>query len=236
MQKQRIWELDAIRGFCILCVIIIHVVFDLQYFWNLNLALPAVYRFIQENGAVLFILISGVCATLGSRSFRRGLIVFACGMLITAVTLGMAKLSMAGQDIVIHFGILHLLGLCMMLYPLLKKLPTPLLAVLGAAITVLGYVLLAHRFQTEYLFILGIRSAHYAAGDYFPILPFFGWFCLGVVLGRTVYRNKRTRFPNAPAGAAPIRFFRFCGRHSLIIYLVHQPVCYLILMLLSKFI
>ena len=236
MQKQRIWELDAIRGFCILCVIAIHIIFDLQYFWDLELSLPAIYQFIQANGAVIFILISGTCATLGSRSFRRGAIVFSCGLLITVVTLGMYFLGMAGRDIIIHFGILHLLGLSMMLYPLLKKLPTPLLAILGILFTVLGYVLLAHRFQVEYLFVFGIRSPHYAAGDYFPIFPYLGWFCIGIVLGRTAYRNKRTLLPAVPENAALLRFFRFCGRHSLIIYLAHQPIVYVLLMLLSKII
>ena len=82
MQRDRIWELDAFRGICILCVIVIHFVFDLSYFLGIRLGLPRVYYFIQENGGVLFILLSGICATLGSRSFRRGLIVFLCGMLI----------------------------------------------------------------------------------------------------------------------------------------------------------
>ncbi len=233
MKKDRIWELDAARGFCILCVIVIHAVFDLQYFFSLQLSLPGIYHFIQDNGAVLFILISGICATLGSRSFRRGALVFACGLLISAVTYGMIALGMAGSDVAIHFGILHLLGLCMMLYPLIRRLPTAAIAALGTAVILLGYYFLAHRYPVEWLFVLGIRSPHYAAGDYFPILPYLGWFCIGIVLGRTLYREQRTRFPNAPANAAPIRFFRCCGRHSLLIYLVHQPICYGLMMLLS---
>ena len=235
MQKERIWELDAIRGFCILCVIVVHFLYDLQYFLRLPLALPSAYLFIQDNGGVLFILISGACATLGSRSFRRGLIVFGCGLVITAVTLGMIQLGLADRTIAIHFGILHLLGASMMLYPLLRRLPTGALAALGAVLVLAGYWLLARRFATEWLFIFGVRSVHYVAGDYFPLLPYFGWFCLGVVLGRTVYRDKRTRFPRAPVDAAPIRFLSLCGRHSLLIYLAHQPLLYGLILLLSKF-
>ena len=234
-KKERVWELDALRGLCILCVIVVHFIFDLQTFLGLPLRLPGVYRFIQDNGGVLFILLSGICATLGRRSFRRGLIVFACGMLITAVTLTMVHLGLAGRAIAIHFGVLHLLGTAMMLYPLLRRLPAGALALLGAAIVLAGYALLARRYDVEFLFILGIRSPHYAAGDYFPLLPHLGWFCLGIVLGRTLYRDKRTRFPRAPAQAAPVRFLRACGRQSLLIYLAHQPLLYGLVLLLSHF-
>lgn len=235
MNKTRIWELDALRGFCILCVIVIHFVFDLQYFAGLDLQLPALYLFIQNNGAVLFILISGICATLGSRSFRRGCIVFGSGLLISAVTYGMIALNMAGNDARILFGILHFLGFSMMIYPILKKLPTAFLAVSGAVLIVAGYLLLQRSFDTpmylHWLFVFGIRYPGFAAGDYFPLLPYLGWFMEGIVLGRTLYRGKKTLLPKVNANLAPLRFFQFCGRHSLIIYLVHQPICYGLLVL-----
>lgn len=235
MQKTRIWELDAIRGFCILCVIVIHFVFDLQYFVGLDLQLPALYLFIQNNGGVLFILVSGICATLGSRSFRRGTIVFCSGLLISLVTYGMIALGMAGKDAVILFGILHFLGFAMMIYPLLKKFPTVLLAPLGAVMIVTGYILLRRSFDTpgylHWLFVFGIRYPGFAAGDYFPLLPYLGWFMEGIVLGRTLYKEKKTLFPRVNARIAPLRFFQACGRHSLLIYLVHQPLCYGLLVL-----
>ena len=233
MQRDRIWELDAFRGICILCVIVIHFVFDLSYFLGLRLGLPRAYYFVQENGGVLFILLSGICATLGSRSFRRGLIVFLCGMIITLVTFAMARLGMAGEDLIIHFGVLHLLGVSMMLYPALKKLPTWALTFLGAAIVIAGYLLLARTFAVPGLFIFGIRTPDYNPGDYFPLLPFLGWFCLGIVLGRTLYREKKSLLPGAPKDARILRLFRFCGRHSLWIYLAHQPICYGLIELIS---
>ena len=108
--KARIWELDALRGFCILCVIVVHFLFDLSFFGGINLSLPAWYVFLQEYGGAIFVLLSGCCATLGSRSVRRGLIVFGAGMLITTVTYGMYRLGMSGSDVVVKFGVLHLLG------------------------------------------------------------------------------------------------------------------------------
>ena len=52
----RIWELDALRGFMILCVIAVHTLFDLEGIVNINY--PAFYIFIRENGGILFILLS----------------------------------------------------------------------------------------------------------------------------------------------------------------------------------
>jgi uncharacterized membrane protein len=51
-----------------------------------------------------------------------------------------------------------------------------------------------------------------------------GWFLLGTVLGRTLYRKKETLLPAVNEKNAVIRFFSFCGRQSLLIYLLHQPL------------
>ena len=47
---------------------------------------------------------------------------------------------------------------------------------------------------------------------------------LGAVIGRTAYRKKQSLLPRVNAANPVIRFFSFCGRHSLLIYMLHQPV------------
>ena len=138
MQNQRIWELDALRGLCILCVIVVHFLFDLQFFIGLDFTLPAWFQFIQQYGGIFFVVLSGCCATLGSRSFRRGLIVFGAGMLISLVTAGMYGLGLSDRTVIVWFGVLHLLGICMMVYPLFRKLPTAPLAALALCIILLA--------------------------------------------------------------------------------------------------
>lgn len=233
-KRQRIWELDAFRGLCILCVILVHAVFDFQYFMGWNIRLPALIQFIMDYGGVLFVILSGVCVTLGSHSVRRGIIVLACGMGITAVTVGMVALNMAGEDLVIRFGVLQLLGVCMILYPILKRLPTWTLATIGVVIVSLGYWFGTMQVENPYLYVLGLRTPGFVSGDYFPLLPHLGWFLLGAVLGRTAYKNRRTLLPKVRPEWPIIRFFSFCGRQSLWIYLIHQPIVYGLMMLLAR--
>ena len=224
--KPRIWELDALRGVCILCVIVVHFLFDLSFFGGLDLTLPAWYIFIQEYGGAIFVVLSGVCVTLGSKSVRRGLIVFACGMLITAVTYGMYRLGMSGADVVVKFGVLHLLGVCMLVYPAFKKLPPAALALLGLAIAITGYAIRGVVVPQHWLFPLGLTYEGFTSSDYFPLFPQLGYFLIGAAIGKTAYREKRTLLPGSFQKTGIARFFCWCGRQSLFIYLLHQPIVY----------
>ncbi|MBN1892284.1 MAG: DUF1624 domain-containing protein [Clostridiales bacterium] len=91
------------------------------------------------------------------------------------------------------------------------------------------------RFQREfrtYAFLpLGIIPENCVSmGDYLPIIPWLGVFLIGMALGRILYRDKRTAFPGAPGILRTISApFEFIGRHSLLFYLVHQPILLAIL-------
>ena len=224
--KPRIWELDALRGVCILCVIVVHFLFDLSFFGGLDLTLPAWYVFLQEYGGAIFVVLSGVCVTLGSKSVRRGLIVFACGMLITAVTYGMYRLGMSGADVVVKFGVLHLLGVCMLVYPAFKKLPPAMLTVLGLVIAITGYAIRGIIVPQRWLFPLGLTYEGFTSSDYFPLFPQLGYFLIGAAIGKTAYREKKTLLPGSFQKTPVARFFCWCGRQSLFIYLLHQPIVY----------
>ena len=224
--KSRIWELDALRGVCILCVIVVHFLFDLSFFGGLDLTLPAWYVFLQEYGGAIFVVLSGVCVTLGSKSVRRGLIVFACGMLITAVTYGMYRLGMSGMDVVVKFGVLHLLGVCMLVYPAFKKLPPATLTVLGLVIAITGYAIRGVVVPQHWLFPLGLTYEGFTSSDYFPLFPQLGYFLIGAAIGKTAYREKKTLLPGSFQKTGIARFFCWCGRQSLFIYLLHQPIVY----------
>ncbi|MBR7009548.1 MAG: DUF1624 domain-containing protein [Oscillospiraceae bacterium] len=234
ISRGRIWEIDAIRGLLILCVIASHTLF---YAANIlrRISLPQSIVFIMQYGGLLFVVLSGFSATLGRRSLRRGLLVFAGGMILTLGSVLAVHFGWLTEDMIIRFGVLHLLGLCMMLYPLLKKLPTPALLGLGLAVVAVGYwwELKSVTVEAKYLFPLGLRYPNFSSGDYFPLAPHLGWFCLGAVLGRSLYAEKKTRLPQINPETPVLRFLRWCGRNSLYIFILHLPVVGGVMMLLS---
>ena len=224
--KKRIWELDALRGLCILGMVVVHVIYDLVELYGLiEWEYPPLFTFVQQWGGVLFLLISGICVTLGSRCIRRGLLVFACGLVVSGVTYGMYHFGFSGKSIIIYFGVLHCLGMCMLLWPVFRKLPHWALALAGIALVAGGfYVRSLPWVDTHYLMPLGIPWKGFASSDYFPLLPYLGFFLLGSALGKSVYRNKETLLPRVNIKNFLIRFFLLCGKHSLWIYLLHQPI------------
>ena len=224
--KHRIWELDAFRGLCVLGMVAVHLIFDAAVLYRLiPVELPPVFTFVQLWGGVLFLVISGISATLGSRSIRRGLIVLGCGATVSAVTLAMYLLGLANRTIIIYFGVLQCLGVCMILWAVFKKLPTWLLSVLGAAMVAAGvYLHGTVPVDHPWLIWLGFMYPGFATPDYFPLLPHLGFFLLGAVLGRTIYAGKRSLLPGVNVKNPLIRFLTGCGKLSLPIYMLHQPV------------
>ena len=240
--KKRIWELDVLRGICILGVLVVHFIYDLVQLYQLvQWEYPPLFSFIKQWGGVLFLLLSGICVTLGSHSVRRGIVVFACGLIISAVTYGMYHFGFADKIIIIYFGVLHCLGTCMLLWPTYKNTPWWGLLFHGLFLVVLGLYLdgLLHSRQlvidSPWLISLGLPPQGFASSDYFPLLPNFGFFLLGAVIGRTLYRNKASLLPKVNSNTPLLRFLGFCGRQSLLIYLLHQPILSLVCQALTLF-
>ena len=228
---KRIWELDAFRGLCILGVVAVHVIFDIQELFGTLQNMPGWFDFIQHYGGILFVVLSGICITLGHRNIMRGLVVAGGAAIISLVTC-----LLFSKRLWILFGVLHLLAFCMLTYGLYKKLPLWLTAALGLAVIGLGFWFESFYIDAEWLFPLGLITRSFSAGDFFPICPNLGYFMLGTVIGRSVYKNKKTLFPKVPEECFIIRVFSFLGRHSLIIYLAHQPVAYGICFIISRLI
>ena len=222
--KTRIWELDAFRGLCVLGMIAVHFVYDIVYLYGLGQwNLPEAFLFVQKWGGVLFLLLSGICITLGSRSARRGLIVLAAGLLVSAVTIVMHRYFAFHESVIIRFGVLHCLGICMLLWPLFRKLPWWGLVAVGIPMVILGLWVSGIRIDISWLYPLGLKVEGFQSADYFPLLPNLGFFLLGAAIGRTAYRKKASLLPDL-SGNPIVRFFTFCGRQSLPIYLLHQPI------------
>ena len=224
--KKRIWELDVLRGLCILGMVVVHFMYDLVELYGLiEWEYPPLFSFVMNWGGVLFLLISGICVTLGSRCIRRGLLVLACGVVVSAVTYGMYYFGFSGKSIIIYFGVLHCLGTCMLLWPLFRKLPHWALALIGLVLVIAGlYLKTLPGISHPWLMIFGLPWAGFASSDYFPLLPYLGFFLIGSALGKSVYRKKESLLPQVNPKNFLIRFFSLFGKYSLWIYMLHQPV------------
>ena len=220
----RIWEIDAARGFCIPGMILIHLIYDVVNLYGfIDWPYPVWYSLFKNNYGAVFLLISGVSVTLGRRSIRRGLTVFLSGMIVSAVTLGMYLIGMAGRGIIIYFGVLHCLGVCMMLWPVFRKWPKAALTAAGVVLVIAGWWLRGEVFDFPWLMPLGFQFPGFLSSDYFPLMPNLGYFLLGAAFGKAFYPDRKTLFPGVNTQNPLIRFLCWCGRHSLIIYLLHQP-------------
>ncbi len=230
-KKERFYEIDVLRGCAIVSMVIYHLLYDLSAFGNLKLEL---YRggwlYFQRYIAISFLGLAGVslylsyerlkqktgAAQLG-HFIKRGMIIFLWGMVISAVTY-----IFLGQAYV-RFGILHCIGTCIIIGTLFLRFRVPSLP-LGVVFIASGWWLYRKAFPFAYLLWLGFKPYRFYTVDYFPLLPWLGVFLLGVFLGEKLYAGYRRRFTIPDYSRFPIfAALGFLGKHSLTIYLVHQP-------------
>ena len=144
--ENRIQELDAARGFCILGMVIIHFVYDLTELYPvLTLKNPAIFLFLKDWGGIAFFLISGICITLGHRHLRRGAVVLSCAALVSAATVLVGAMP-------IRFGVLHCLGLCMILWSMYRRTSTKALCVFGIVFAAAGLIISQVTIAAPYLY------------------------------------------------------------------------------------
>ena len=215
--KQRYVWLDLWRSLAVLVMLVFHALWDLELFG----ALPAgtmetpIADVVQYVFGGSFILISGLLVLRGRQPLRRGFVLLCLGLAVAVVTTLIA--------LPVQFGILTLLGLCMLLCGALRgtllKLRGAWMAAACALLFAGTWVLTAHvRVEAGWLFPLGLRRADFFSADYWPVLPWAFLYLLGAALGGFLPETAKTR-------GAP-KALTFLGRHSLVIYLVHQPVLY----------
>ncbi len=251
---KRVILLDEIRGFAIICMVVYHTMFQLKYSFDVDVPIffESWFDIIRDIFAGTFIFISGAMCRFSRNNLKRGVQCFFLGMLITFVV------PFFGSHI--SFGILHFLGVSMMIYGLAGEILERLPSMAGLIIAVLLFVLTLNipRQYFEYngnmyyedgflgikgLFEWGIPGAAYANNDLAPLgffsptyemddyFPLLPW--IFVFLGGSYFGGW------AKEGLLPkffynshIRWLANVGRYTIWIYMLHIPVVYLICMLI----
>lgn len=236
MLKQRIKGLDALRGITIISMITFHACWDLVYIYGMNWHwyLSKAAFIWQQSICWTFILLSGYCQNLGRHRFQRGMLTFGAGLAVSLVT----ELFMPEERI--FCGVLSLLGSAMLLTAALDSLLKKIPAVAGTVMSFCMFSLLREVnrgylgfgelrllalpsawYRNSLTAILGFPPASFFSTDYFSLLPWLMLFLAGYYFalaeqGRMVAKLANMEIP-------PLNWL---GRHSLVVYLIHQPLIY----------
>ena len=231
MTKKRIELIDALRGMAVVLMVFHHFFYDLVTF----LGAPSwlfdnpVFNFLHYVFAGLFILLSGLSSQFSRSNVKRGIRVLVIAFVITVVTTFM--------EMPIRFGVLHLLGFCMVFYGLTRRLwdSIPRLPAMALHVLLLvGSALAVHFIPVgvRFLWMFGWTYPGFFSADYFPIFPWLFVFLLGTVVGFYVKEGRLPRwFYEKSVPVLPV-----IGRHALIVYVVHQPVLYGLTLLIGMLI
>ena len=226
--KERVQSVDALRGLCVILMVGHHFLYDLVVFLGAPMWLFAnpLFTVLQPVFAGCFIMLAGVSSRFSRSNIKRGLRVLAAAVAISVV--------MHFMDMPILFGILHFLGFAMVFYGLTskiwEKIPQKLAPFLFALLVPSAVVFLnVVNVDSHYLWMFGFTYPGFASVDYYPILPWIFVFLFGAWLGEPIRERRLPKFVydlNPP-------FLPVVGRHAFIIYLLHQPILYGAVMLLS---
>ena len=223
--------MDAVRGVAIIMMIVYHSTYDLDTLGGYDIQSTTGYwALFADITAGLFLFLVGVSLVISrtrtsltgwrllGKYLARSLRILAYGMVLTVVFLAL------GMGVV-AFGILHLIGISIILaYPFLGLRFTNL--VLGTLIFAAGQYILAQGLDSQSFWLLpfGVVPEGVIMPDYRPLLPWFGVVLIGLFFGNVVYGDGRR--PAVLEDKAPVlaRPLLPPGRNSLSIYLIHQPI------------
>jgi uncharacterized membrane protein len=234
-------EIDMFRGIAILMMIFFHIVFDLSFF-GISAAdvSSGFWKYFAYATASLFLLIVGISLTisharaatslsgyhLALKFVYRGAGIFILGLVVTAVTF------LYLNEGFIVFGILHLIGVSVMISPLFFRFKKYNL-VWGLLFIITGYFL-AMVNGPAWLLPLGIHPATFWSVDYEPVFPWTGVVLIGMGLGEYLYPGGVRKFAIPDIPSFFVQPLAFLGSHSLMIYLIHQPLIILLLAVVFK--
>jgi uncharacterized membrane protein len=215
-----------LRGFAIVLMFVFHFSFDLDYFGVVNIQFLEDVFWLNFRLFIvsLFLLLVGISlhlATRGGICWRS----WSRRMALLLVYAGLVSLGswMMFPETFIYFGILHFIALASILGLLFTRFYW-LNLLLGTFIILLDINYSNTLFNAPYLQWFGLMTRIPATEDYVPLLPWFGVVLIGVFIGKTLFDDKPMAWLCWNSQHPVARGLAFGGRHSLNIYMLHQPV------------
>lgn len=242
-QAQRLPFIDLIRGITIIEMISYHFLWDLVYLYNADIP------WYKSHGAYIwqqsicwtFILLAGFSWHLGKKHMKRGLWAFGGGVVVSLVT------AIVLPNDRVRYGVLTLIGSCILIWILLDKVLKKIPAGVGVSVSFVLFLILRSWTKQDpiqlsdnllnvtwwksVLAYIGFPQAGFSSTDYFPLLPWIFLFATGYFLYSFLQEKGMI---NRLFGKWKVPGINFLGKHSLIIYMIHQPICYVVAFLVSE--
>ncbi len=222
----RVALLDVARTIALIGMAIYHFVFDLMLFGYLEpgTAVTGGWAIFSRVVASSFLILVGVSLYLAHgrgirwRAFWRRLVQVAGAAALISVATWFAL----GQQW-IFFGILHSIAVGSLVGLVVLRWPVAVLLGLSAVIFMLPRLGRFDAFGHPWLSWLGLGTTPVYAADFLPIFPWFAPVLLGIAAAKIATSLNLWGPLSRPSGPV-IQRLGWPGRHSLIIYLIHQPI------------
>ena len=224
----RVDAVDCARGVAIVGMAAYHLTWDLADFRLVSPLLPFTppMRLLSHGVASVFLALVGVSLALAHRKgfnqrafWRRLAIVAGAAALVTAGSVVFAP----GEGI--FFGILHCIAAASLIAAPFVTAPAWASLAAGLAAIAAPFLVQSPLFDPPWVLWLGLGEALPNTLDWYPLLPWAGIVLVGLSLARAPGVIPRLTSPERwHATSGPSRALCFAGRHSLPIYLVHQPI------------
>lgn len=218
---RRVALVDRVRGGAVVLMVIYHFSFDLDQYGWIRQAFNTDLRWLAFRALIVSLFMGALGASTvlawpgpvdGRLLLQRQLRLGGAALL---ATVGSALMFPASF---IWFGILHFAWVASLFALPLRRIGWPLL-VAAALVAWAGNRLAWPLFDTPWLGWIGFMTRKPVTEDYVPLLPWLAPVLVGLWLGQRL----RAR-PAAPDAPAIDRLLRLVGSHTLLIYLLHQPI------------
>lgn len=242
--KGRVAFFDTIRGLSVVSMIMFHFTYDLFFISHVKLTwfTPQLMQFWIPSISYPFIFIAGCMCAFSKDSFKRAGVYGLVALAIFAAT------TFAKVDTPITFGIFFCMASCTLVEALISRFTVPLKGYAAAVLLLLIFIICLpisrghigigntifslpkELYQTPYLAWAGFPSPSFSSGDYYPLLPYLFLYLSGAAFNRQL---KAEGYPNW-MNTFSLPLITEMGKHSLIVYILHQPILLLIALFVSQ--
>ena len=231
--RKRIALIDMARGGALVAMFAYHLVWDLAHFGYIDGRTPFMpeMRLFSHVIACSFLFIAGLSLALAKRDpfdwrgfWKRLAMIAGAAALVTIASWFLFP------NALIFFGILHCIAAASLIALPFLFLPWPAALAAGAIAFALPALVSLSAFDTPALIWTGLGVRIPISNDFRPLLPWAGALLIGLGLGLLLQKRGGFEPLRRISGAnLPARILAFGGRHSLAVYLIHQPVFFALL-------